>query len=213
MPFAPAETRGSEWFRQGLDGILSRYVRARSEERLDASHPLWGHAKQLRSDLEGSPVVRDRTHLNVRWSFGQGAWARIPWLALLDGRVAHATSAGVYVIYLFREDMSGVYATLNQGITKEKERLGAEGGRASIRQRSEELRGFAIALEKAGFTLSNDLDLHTDHALGKDYQHGTVAHRLYEAAKVPTTRSLLEDLRLLLEAYDAIVKSQLSRRA
>lgn len=209
----PAETRGSEWFRDGLDGILSHYVRARSEERLDSSHPLWAHAKRLRSDVEASALVTQRPHLKVRWSFGQGAWARIPWLALLDERAASATSDGVYVIYLFREDMSGVYATLNQGITKEKERLGAEAGRASSRRRSKELRSFAVGLDGAGFALSNEIDLHTDHALGRDYQHGTVAHRLYEAGNVPRTRSLLEDLRTLLEAYDTIVASRAARRA
>ncbi|MCK6544462.1 DUF3578 domain-containing protein [Myxococcota bacterium] len=201
-----------DWFRAGLDGILDRYRRARAEERLDSSHPLWGHAKRLRADLEATPIVRERPNVNVRWSFGQGAWARIPWLALLDDRVAKATSDGVYVIYLFREDMSGVYATLNQGITRTKERLGAEAGRATIRERSEELRRHATELGEAGFTLSNEIDLHTEHALGKDYQHGTVAHRLYEAGSVPPTSALVSDLKLLLEAYDRAVKAQLARR-
>ena len=201
-----------DWFRAGLDGILDRYRRARAEERLDSSHPLWGHAKRLRADLEATPIVRERPNVNVRWSFGQGAWARIPWLALLDDRVAKATSDGVYVIYLFREDMSGVYATLNQGITKAKERLGSEAGRETIRQRSEELRRFAGRLSEAGFALSNEIELHTEHSLGKDYQHGTVAHRLYESGCVPPTRALLEDLRLLVDAYDGIVTAQLARR-
>jgi 5-methylcytosine-specific restriction protein A len=207
---AGAETRKAEWFQQGLEGILSNYVRARSQERLEAGHPLWRHAKQLGRELENSAIVHDRADINVRWSFGQGAWARIPWL---DRRVAKATSAGVYVIYLFREDMSGVYATLNQGITQEKDSLGADAARISIRQRSEKLREFARDLDKAGFLLGNDLDLRTEHGLGKDYKHGTVAYRLYESGKVPTTSALLEDLRLLLEAYDAIVQSVLARRA
>jgi len=66
------------------------------------------------------------------------------------------------------------------------------------------------ALGDAGFTLSNELDLHTEHSTGKEYQHGTVAHRLYEARRVPTTRFLLDDLRLLLEACDAIGPAQLA---
>ena len=212
MVSSTAATEG-DWFRQGLDGILSRYGQARAQERLDSAHPLWSHAKRLQADLAATAVVSARPNLKVRWSFGQGAWARVPWLALLDDRVAKATSDGVYVIYLFREDMSGVYATLNQGITKAKERLGSEAGRATIRQRSAELRRFAGPLGEAGFTLSNEIDLHTEHALGKDYQHGTVGHRLYEAGSVPTTRALLLDLQVLLEAYDGAVKAQLARRA
>lgn len=213
MTASTTGTPQGDWFCAGLDGVLDRYRRARAEERLDSSHPLWGHAKRLRAGLEATPVVRARHNVNVRWSFGQGAWARIPWLALLDDRVAKGTSDGVYVIYLFREDMSGIYATLNQGITRTKERLGAEAGRATIRQRSDELRRHATELGEAGFALTNEIDLHTEHAVGKDYQQGTVAHRLYEAGKLPPTRTLLEDLTLLLDAYDAIVKSLLARRA
>src|SRR5580704_12237906 len=35
-----AELKG-EWFRQGFDRILSEYVTARAQERLNARHPLW----------------------------------------------------------------------------------------------------------------------------------------------------------------------------
>lgn len=207
-----SEATEGDWFRQGLGGVLSRYGRARAAERLDASHPLWSHAKRLQAELAATAVVSERPNVKVCWSFGQGAWARIPWLALLDHRVTKATSDGVYIIYLFREDMSGVYATLNQGITKAKERLGSAAGRAMIRQRSEELRRFAGPLSEAGFTLSNEIDLHTSHSLGKDYQHGTIAHRLYEADTTPTTPRLLDHLRGLVEVYDAIVRAELAKR-
>ena len=55
-----------DWFRAGLDGILDRYRRARAEERLDSSHPLWAHAKRLRADLEAMPIVRERPNVNVQ---------------------------------------------------------------------------------------------------------------------------------------------------
>ena len=45
----------------------------------------------------------------------------------------------------------------------------------------------------------------------KEYQHGTIAHRLYEASKLPATLDLLKDLQLLVEAYHAIVRSELAR--
>lgn len=208
MPKHSVQTRDPEWFQKGLDGIMARYVEARLGEHLDSSHPLWSHAKRLQSNLEGSEVVKERANLKVRWSFGQGAWARIPWLALLDQRIARATSDGIYVIYLFREDMSGVYATLNQGITKEKERLGGRAGQIAIRERAAELRSFAGALKHAGFELSHGIDLRSQSTLAQDYPHGTVAHRFYEAGNLPKTHGLLEDLRLLLEAYDAIVRGR-----
>lgn len=198
-----------DWFRQGLDAILSRYIDSKAHDRFDASHPLWGQAKVLQRTLESTGLVKDRVHLKVRFSFGQGNWARIPWLAFLDNRVAQATSAGVYIIYLFREDMSGIYATLNQGIAKEKGYLGAIVGRKVVRDRADALQVYARHLGDRGFSLSRDLDLHTANSMASDYQHGTIAHRLYETGNLPTTDKLLEDLRALVDVYDAIVASLL----
>jgi hypothetical protein len=213
MSDARAIAASDEGFRDGLNAILASYVRARATDHLDSSHRLWSVGRQLGHELEVLKAVRMHENVRVCWSFGQGAWARIPWIALLDRRVARATSDGLYVIYLFREDMSGVYATLNQGITREKERLGAHAGRATVRRRAAELRRHCSPMEAAGFLLDHDIDLHSQHALARDYQHGTVGHKLYEATQLPQTATLLHDLRVLLEAYDAIVAAGRVRQA
>jgi hypothetical protein len=202
----------NEWFAGALKDILSSYVGARAADHLDSSHRLWCVARQMCRDLEGVDAVRGRGDLKVCWSFGQGAWARVPWIAILDKRVARATSDGLYVIYLFREDMSGVYATLNQGITKEKERLGSEAGRAAVRQRASDFRRYCTSMEAAGFLLNHDVDLHSTHPLARDYQHGTVAQKLYDATAVPRTPLLLQDLEVLLAAYEKLVPSINTRR-
>jgi hypothetical protein len=198
----------TEWLREGLQTILTRYVQARKQEQFEASHPLRTVARQLQADLGASPAIRDQSQLRVGWSFGRGGWARIPWIAVLDERVTRTTTSGVYVIYLFREDMSGIYATLNQGIAKETQQLGATAARFAIRERTVQMRRLVGNIEDAGFTLSNDIDLHTDHVVGKEYQHGTVAYRLYETSAIPTTGVLLSDLKTLLQAYGVIVESR-----
>jgi 5-methylcytosine-specific restriction enzyme B len=48
-------------------------------------------------------------------SIGVGEWAKVPWVAIMDRKITTSVSKGVYVVYLFAEDGSGVYLTLNQG--------------------------------------------------------------------------------------------------
>jgi len=72
------------------------------------------------------PWMKTRQHLKVEWSAGVGRWAKIPWIALMDRRETTTTQQGVYCVYLFREDMSGVYLTLNQGVNKVIKELGPE---------------------------------------------------------------------------------------
>ncbi len=54
--------------------------------------------------------------IEVVWSVGFGNWARVPWIAFLDSHVT-TTQRGIYGVFLFREDVSGV-STFNQGVTE-----------------------------------------------------------------------------------------------
>jgi 5-methylcytosine-specific restriction enzyme A len=59
-------------------------------------------------------------------SAGQGQWARSPWVAMLDPLVSDSAQRGYYVVYLFREDFTGFYLSLNQGVTDVREIYGAK---------------------------------------------------------------------------------------
>lgn len=56
-------------------------------------------------------------HWIVKGSTGQGNRSMCPWVAALNKKVTTSTMYGVYIVYLFRSDMSGFYLSLNQGIT------------------------------------------------------------------------------------------------
>jgi hypothetical protein len=57
------------------------------------------------------PAVSDRVNIDVSASVGKGNSATVPWLALLDSRETDSTQRGVYVVFLFPPDMSGVYTS------------------------------------------------------------------------------------------------------
>jgi 5-methylcytosine-specific restriction protein B len=91
----------------------------------------------------------------VKWSVGQGNWARVPWVAFLDSRLTDTTQKGIYLVYLFREDMQGLYLALIQGVTDVVAQPGitqAE-GRQLLRQRAELLRDNFRQLIEHGFHL------------------------------------------------------------
>ena len=93
-------------------------------------------AKYLRSHelLESYP------HIKVKASVGQGNWARVPWIAFLDDRETESTQKGVYGVILFRQDMSGMYVTFNQGVTEPIQMHGAIEGKKRLQTLAASLR-------------------------------------------------------------------------
>jgi hypothetical protein len=192
-----------------LELILAQYHHAREQEqKFDSSHTLWATFRALERALSSSePVRRRQPALTVTWSLGMGNWTRVPWAACLDQRETTTTQRSVYVVYLFREDMSGVYLTLNQGVTAYTGQFRRAEARAKLRARAEQLRiqKYVGQLGRHSFVLDNHVDLHTEAALGRDYEFGTIAYKLYTQGSVPLDDVLQADLERILQAYDSYV--------
>lgn len=92
--------------------------------------------------------------LKVKGSCGAGTWTRYPWIAIYNEKITTTIQRGVYIVYLFSEDMSRVYLTLNQGCTNLKKDLGTKGAREAMITTREMIRN---ALNYAQFNTDNDL--------------------------------------------------------
>ena len=95
---------------------------------------------------------------------------------------------------LFREDLSGAYLTLAQGVTEPGGRLGRAGMVAHLESVAFEVRRQSPELGAAGFSLDSALDLRTTANLGRNYEHSVIAHKLYEKGQVPNDDEILRDL-------------------
>lgn len=73
--------------------------------------------KDIRSVFGDQCNKKSNTPYFVKYSLGQGNFAIIPWIAVFDRKISEKASGGYDIVYLFKEDMSGVYLSLNQGIT------------------------------------------------------------------------------------------------
>ena len=104
--------------RDSIERVLKEYKTARLQPF--AGHPL----KQLITKALPeyiSSLIRAPTRYKVEGSAGKGNWAGCPWISVFDISITESAQAGYYPVYLFREDMTGVYLSLNQGVTDIRE--------------------------------------------------------------------------------------------
>jgi hypothetical protein len=140
-------------------------------------------------------------------SIGQGNWATIPWIAALDRRETRKTSEGVYVIYLFRADMTGVYLTLNQATSPVMGGYTQQGA-VELKRRATLLRERSGALSNHGFTVDEGIELRGRAATARGYEAATVAFKLYERDSIPGDAELLADLWAVLRVYKTLIPSR-----
>ncbi len=94
--------------KDALSDILSTYLTAKRETF--AGHRLGNLVRQLiPTELRNLPFIH--SELKITGSVGQGNWATIPWIAIMDKRITETTRQGEYLVYLFSEDMKSVYLT------------------------------------------------------------------------------------------------------
>lgn len=192
--------------RDGIEQILDEYGRARSGQ-FGSTAEVWATFEALNDAFSTSPPVISRPTLSARWSAGRGNWARIPWIAFLDARETRTTQSGVYPVLLFREDLSGAYLTLAQGVT-EPGRAGRAGMVAHLESVAFEVRRQSPELRAAGFQLDSAVDLRTTASLGRNYEHSVIAHKLYEKGRVPGDDEILRNLEAVLIAYDRYIENR-----
>jgi hypothetical protein len=196
------------YVKTAFDNILGNYLRARLKP-FGRQNALWRVFAELSDHFQTH--LNDRPTLKVKWGVGKGNWVRVPWIAFLDSRETDSTKHGVYPVFLFREDLSGVYLVLNQGLTRLKEKHGTPEARRILRERRAQLLRDIPAiplLKDAGFSLDNKIDLHTTGGLEKDYEASVIAYKLYRRREIPNDAVLLNDLDKLLVAYDEYLEHQ-----
>lgn len=154
--------------------------------------------------LRNSDSVLERDNISVEFSPGQGNWAAVPWIALFDRSETQTIQNGRYVVFLFRSDCSGVYLTLNQGVTKLHKELGRAGGADKLRELAASMRTQVNELAAHGFALDHDIQL-SAKGLGADYAASTVAHKFYAADAIPDDAQLQADVEAVLAAYEKVL--------
>lgn len=149
-----------------------------------------------------------RNDFKIKASMGNGNKAVIPWIAIMNKNITTSTQEGLYIVYLFKKDMSGFYITLNQGITnfeklyKSKKYDNAE----------KVARYFKSQVEGESSYTSSDIYLGSNRGdLGYGYEKANILSKYYSSHNF-TENLMKADLYELVGVYDFIVKHMNTRK-
>ena len=189
-----------------LQELMVEYAKYTPGDGFGGEHPLWGLKERIEQALREQPGVKARPTLRVAFA-GKGRLARDLWVAVLDTRVTTSVRRGQYVVYLFKRDLSGVYLTVNQGVTDVFRNHPNDEARELLTRRAKAFRSRLQQLGEAGFSLDGQIALAPDE-WGKKYEASTIAHKFYEAGALPEETALVSDLEAALAGYDLLVEKE-----
>lgn len=189
-----------------LSTVLNEYSSAR-EGKATAGIPL---AKRIRGeyrDVLASLV--DDPEKKVDSSAGKGNLANIPWFSVFDVRLTNSAQRGIYLVYLFKKDGTGVYLSLNQGWTFFMDAMGtAPAANAGITETAAKMRSFLderVSGSSGRRLEAIDLAAGGSDRLATGYERGNVYAIYYDADDLPDAASLKADLDEYLGMYDRLL--------
>ncbi|MDN3550749.1 MrcB family domain-containing protein [Mucilaginibacter aquaedulcis] len=185
-----------------FQNVLNDYHEAYSQSF--GKHPLGTLIRQHLPDMM-SKLILDKERYIIKGSPGNGNWSATPWIAILDVLITNTPQSGYYPVFLFRDDMSGFYLSLNQGVTeiqaiykreaKEVLKIKAQDFRAQIGKIPSNFDEDVIKLKNLSTTKSKYPSL---------YEAGNVISKFYSADKIPSDNQLQNDIKEILNIYELI---------
>lgn len=189
---------------EGIQTVLSEYLDALGQPF--AQHPIAG---LIRKEIpEGvARLLGGQGGLVFKGSAGQGNWVRGPWIGASNPIVTNSAQRGYYVCYLFREDMQGVYLSLNQAMTEAKQHYKSD-AKTALRARAANYRAMLGLqdLSRAGAGIDLAPGSATNHTAF--YEAGNIYSKFYASGAVPDDKVLEMDLRAMLSLYERLADSE-----
>jgi len=182
-----------------IEQILNGWIEATREPF--TSHQIANAIRQSLKEEIQKIISNEYPDFTVVGSAGAGNWANVPWLSILNPKISTSTQDGIYPVYLFRADGSGVYLSLNQGTTNPQKLLGKLEAEKRADKISSYLRAEITDLKEWG---TKDISLHANTALGKSYELPNIVAKFYDAQAIPSQAELVSDLLELLSFYKKI---------
>ncbi|WP_025743483.1 MrcB family domain-containing protein [Aquimarina pacifica] len=152
--------------------------------------------KDFPSEIE--KIIVDKNRFKVVGSPGKGNWTECPWIAILDVLITDSPQKGYYPVLIYKSDMSGIYLSLNQGVTDVIENYKKE-AISVLKLRAQDFRA-KIDFDSKSYLIDIDLSSTTRNA--KHYQAGNIIAKYYPKENLPSLEQLRIDLIEILELYE-----------
>lgn len=180
--------------------VLLEYNDAKSSKFAD--HPL---GELVRKEIPDSiRRIIDKERYKVWGSVGQGNWSEIPWIAIFDILITKTAQSGYYPVFLFKEDMSGFYLSIAQGIIEVKKKH----KRDYIEILRERAKYFRTQLDDIPVDFQIwKIDLSNGKALrnGTGYEAGSICAKFYQKGVSLGEGQIEEDISTILNIYNQLV--------
>src|SRR5690625_3187582 len=178
--------------RSSLLKIMNEYLTAKTEGF--SNHPLANFVRRDIPKLFKNLSFIDSDQYEISASVGQGNWAYVPWIAIMNKEVTTSTQRGYYAGYLFSEDMTQVYLTIAQGVT--------ETSKEEMLEINEEIRNSV----KKDSKVEKDDNIYLGESIrAKEYALSTAIYIPYNIDDFTSEEELQTDLQELLNIYEKYI--------
>lgn len=145
------------------------------------------------------------THL-VKGSTGVGGLPFVPWVAIFDPDETTSAQRGMYVVYLFAEDKTKIYLSLNQGTDDFKAKRSSVGTRGPsipdlLRTEAAAIRARLKPANRPDLLDRIDLGVKSRQTRPRNYEAANILAKAYDASALPANDQLQQDLDDLLDLY------------
>ncbi len=191
-----------------LSKVLNEYPSAKREDF--SGHPLADYIRnkipvRLREIVNEFDEEEDTK--TVKGSPGIANWAAVPWLSIMDERETNSVQEGVFIVYLFSEDMDRVYLTLMNGVSEFTDEYPTSEARNKLKEKADRI--IEMVEMPEDFKTDKNIDL-ASSGLGKDYEFGTIAYKEYNKGELPSNEQLSKDLVEILDVYNDYLEESIS---
>lgn len=188
-----------------LKNIMKNYINKKITEPFNKESSMFQLINYTSKDTIKNVI--DNLHLStvnleVKASCGAGGWTRYPWIAVFNPEITTTIQEGIYIVYLFSEDMKRLYLTLNQGCTNLNKRLGKREALNEMKLTREEFRN---KYPSNIFKIDNDLEVGND-----DYEEGCIYYKEYLIDNFPSEEKIIEDLSNIISIYNEYYNKEIN---
>lgn len=185
-----------------FENVLSDYSESYGKEY--AKNPLANLIRETIPQKIKSLITENERFL-IKGSAGAGNWTAIPWIAIFDILITTTAQSGYYPVYLFRDDMSGFYLSLNQGVTEIENKYKRD-AKQVLKLTAEDYRAQLGIIPKNFDKTEIELKIldSTNSKLPRLYEAGNILAKYYSADTLPSDEELHADLFEMLKMYETL---------
>lgn len=142
-------------------------------------------------------IFVDEEQYKVKGSCGASYKADVPWIGVFNKNITETAQKGIYIVYLFKTDMSGFYLCLGQGVTN-FEKYGKNREEYMVK-----VANYFKKLTDTQIFSKNGIDLNSRTPIGKNYCKVNVLSKYYDKEKIEKY-DFKQDLIELVKIYEQI---------